>query len=577
MNLTAMNETTNPSAAGVEQRRRAEQRLRERHPSTGANLTGIETQRLVHELQVHQVELEMQNEELQQARDTVEAAMEKYSDLYDFAPVGYLTLDREGTIQEANLAAAGLLGIDRSRLIKRRLGFSVTPADLPVFNALLRKVFDGQAKEFCEVTLLREELPPVEVRVEAVLAGAGRECRAVLQDMTDHNRIETDRLILNKLESTGILAGGIAHDFNNLLTVILLDLELARTIGRPGQELERLLEEAKDTVLKARSLTQQLITFSDGGAPIRKPMRLAGALEEATRAALRGSRVECQFSLPGHLSDVEADEGQIGQVIRNLVLNAREAMPEGGKLIVSAENTVLGAHKSPPLPPGPYVRVNIIDQGRGIPQEVLPKIFDPYFSTKEMGAQKGMGLGLTICHTVIQKHGGAITVESTVGGGTAFHIYLPAGRDAPATPEPTPAAVPPRRGRILVMDDEEVVRKVIGVSLELAGHEVELAAGGQQAVEAYKKALSLGRPFDAVLLDLTVRGGDGGYWALQRLLPVDPKVKAILMSGYTNDPLMLEPKQHGFKGVLTKPIDSKRLLAVFDNLFGDRDPLMTRS
>src|ERR1035438_4436338 len=198
-------------------RRRAEERLREQHPKTGQARTEADTQRLVHELQVHQIELAMQNDELRKARDEMEAGMEKYSDLYDFAPVGYLTLDREGTIKEANLTAATLLGIERSRLAKRRFGFCISAADLPAFNAFLARVFESKARAFCEVTLLQKGKPPVELRIEAAVKASGRECRAVLEDIAEHKRAEEDRLILNKLESTAILVGGIAHDFNNLL------------------------------------------------------------------------------------------------------------------------------------------------------------------------------------------------------------------------------------------------------------------------------------------------------------------------------------------------------------------------
>ncbi len=415
-----------PAAAAL--RRRAEEHLREQRPETGPAPTEADTQRLVHELQVHQIELEMQNEELQQARNEMEAWLEKYSDLYDFAPVGYLTLDREGTIVEANLTSAALLGNERSRLVKRRFGLWVSAADLPAFNAFLTRVFESTAREFCEVTLLREAKPAVEVRIEAAVAASGRECRAALMDITERKRAEEDRLILSKLESTGILAGGIAHDFNNLLMGILLNLELAQTLTPPGEELAHLLEQANEAALMARDLTRQLITFADGGAPIRKPTRLSGVIQESARLALLGSPVRCDFSLADDLRPAEVDAGQIGQVIRNLVLNAREAMSQGGVISIRAENVVLGPHQNPSLPPGDYVRVSIADRGVGMSKEVLARIFDPYFSMKQRGNQKGMGLGLTICHTLIQKHGGAIAVESEAGVGTTFHIHLPASR-----------------------------------------------------------------------------------------------------------------------------------------------------
>jgi len=324
--------TLPPSAA--ELRRRAEERLREQRPEPGQSRADADTQRLVHELQVHQVELEMQNEELQKARDKMEAGLEKYSDLYDFAPVGFLTLDREGTIHEANLTSASLLGIERSRLVNRRFGFCLSAADLPAFNAFLTRVFESKARQFCEVTLLKEGKPPVAVRIEAAVAASGQECRAVLDDITDHKRAEEDRLILNKLESTSILAAGIAHDFNNLLTMILLNLELAETLIPPGEDLAHHLEQAKQAGLMASGLTQQLLTFASGGAPVRKPTHLAGVVEASVRLAVGGSAVRCDFSLAEDLWPVEVDAGQIGQVIRNLVLNAREAKPEGG--VISA-------------------------------------------------------------------------------------------------------------------------------------------------------------------------------------------------------------------------------------------------
>ena len=415
-----------PTAAGL--RRRAEQRLREQQTGTGQAPPSADPQRLVHELQVHQIELEMQNKELQQAQDKLEVALEKYTDLYDFAPVGYLTLDREGAIREANLASASLLGIERSWLVKRRFGLCVSEADRSAFNAFLARVFESKAREFCEVTLLHEGKPNFAARIEATVAASGQECRAALQDITERKRAEEDRLTLNRLESTGVLAGGIAHDFNNLLTVILLNLELAQTLIPTRGKLAAILEQAKQAALESGSLTRQLLNFAQGGEPVREPTHLASVIQESLRLSLSGSQLRCDFSLTEDLWLAEVDAGQIGQVVLNLMLNARRAMPEGGAISVRAENVVLGPQESPSLPPGDYVRVSITDRGSGISKELLPKIFDPYFSTKERGTQKGMGLGLTICHSIIQRHGGAIAVESELGVGTTFGILLPASK-----------------------------------------------------------------------------------------------------------------------------------------------------
>jgi len=556
----------------AELRRRAETRLTEQqkgHRSkAGDPRSEADSVRLLHELEVHQIELEMQNEELEEARDQREALLEKYTDLYDFAPVGYLTLDHEGVIREANLAGTSMLGVARSELVKQRFGRFVSPADRPVFDVFLKRIFESGAGEECDLRLLVEDKRPVDVRMKANVFESEQTCRVAMTDITERKRAEADRLILNKLESTGILAGGIAHDFNNLLTVVLLDLELAQALIPPGEELARLLEEAKKASLTASSLTQQLITFAKGGAPVRKPTRLSGVIQESVRPALSGSNVRCEFSLAEDLWVAEVDAGQIGQVIRNMVLNAREAMPKGGVIFVRAENVVLSAQEQPSLPAGEYVRTSIADQGGGVAVDVLPKIFDPYFSTKEEGQQRGMGLGLTICHAVAQKHGGAIAVESVVGVGTTFHIYLPAARKLSGKEKaPVPKGVP-RHGRVLVMDDEEGVRRVVGLTLWGMGHSVELAEDGQMAVEVYKKAKSLGRHFDVVMLDLTVRGGMGGRETIQALLKIDPEVKAIAMSGYVHDPVILEPERHGFKGTLAKPFDVGKLQEILSRVMG---------
>ena len=575
---------SNTPAAAAKLRRRAEARLRDQRKGqpparrgqplgerskAGKQNSEADIVRVLHEVEVHQIELEMQNQELGEARDKMEALLEKYTDLYDFAPVGYLTLDREGAIREANLALASLLGIARSALVNRRFGPFVSPADRTVFDAFVQRIFASKVRQGCEVTLKAEGRPPVDVEMEAIVFESDQACRVAVTDITAHKRAEADRLILNKLESTGILAGGLAHDFNNLLTVILLDLELTQALTPPGEELAQLLGEAKKAALAASGLTQQLITFAKGGTMVRKPTRLSEVIQESVRPALSGSMVRCEFFLAEDLWVAEVDAGQIGQVLRNLVLNAREAMPQGGVVFVRAENVVLSAQEPPSLPAGEYVRVSIADQGAGIAPDVLPKIFDPYFSTKERGNQKGMGLGLTICHAVINRHGGAISVKSEVGVGTTFHIHLPASRKSSIGEQASGPAGVPRHGRVLVMDDEEWVRKVIALTLRGAGHEVELAENGQMAVEVYKEAKRQGHPFDVVLLDLTVRGGMGGQETIQALFKVDPTVKAIAMSGYVHDPVIVEPERHGFKGTLAKPFAVGKLQEMLFRVIGN--------
>ena len=543
----------------AELRRRAERRLSEHQTKTSQNQSDADNKRQLHELEVHQIELEMQNEELRDARTAMEALLEKYTDLYDFAPGGYLTLDREGVIREANLASASLLEIARSALINGRFARFVSAADLRAFNAFLQEAFESKVRHSCDLTLTVEGRAPLAVELEAIAFDSGQACRVAVTDITARKRAEADRLILDKLESTGILAAGIAHDFNNLLTVILLNLELAQMHNPPDEKMARHLEEAKEASLLASSLTAQLLTFAKGGAPIRKALLLSGVIQESVRPALSGSNVRCEFSLAEDLWMAEVDAGQIGQAIRGMVLNAREAMPQGGVVFVRAENVVLSAQEQPSLPAGKYVRVSIADQGAGIAKDVLPKIFDPYFSTKHRGDQKGMGLGLTICHAVVQKHGGAIAVKSKVRVGTTFDIYLPASRKLSGGENASMPAAMPRHGRVLVMDDEEGVREVLGQTIEGMGHSAELAADGQEAIEVFRKAKALGRPFDVVLLDLTVREGMGGQETIQVLLKIDPNVQAIAMSGYIDSPVILEPGRHGFKAALEKPFDAGKL------------------
>ena len=550
----------------AELRRRAELRLKDHPAKKPPSQADADNQRQLHELEVHQIELEMQNKELREAREATEALLEKYTDLYDFAPVGYLTLDHDGVICEANLAGASLLGIARSALINGRFGHFVSATDRPAFGAFLQEAFASKVRQSCDVTLQVEGRPPIEVELEAIAFESGQGCRVAVTDITARKRAEGDRLILNKLESTGILAAGIAHDFNNLLTVILLNLELARTHTPLDKNLARNLEEAKETCLLASGLTAQLLTFAKGGAPIRKAMLLSGVIQESARLAMSGSKAGCEFSLAEDLWMVEVDAGQIGQVIRGMVLNACEAMPQGGLVFVRAENVVLNAQQEPSLPVGEYVRVSIEDQGTGIAKDVLPKIFDPYFSTKHRGDQKGMGLGLTICHAVVQKHGGAIAVKSEVGRGTTFDIYLPAARKLSAGEKAPMPPSEPRHGRVLVMDDEEGVREVLGQTLDGMGHSVELAEDGQKAIEVFSKAKSLGRHFDVVLLDLTIHEGMGGQEAIQALLEIDPDVKAIAMSGYIDSPVILEPERHGFKAALEKPFDAGKLQEIISRV-----------
>jgi len=389
-------------------------------------------------------------------------------------------------------------------------------------------------------------------------------------DITAQKRMEEERVVMSKLESTGVLAGGIAHDFNNLLSVILGNINLVETYDQTREEMNQSLKAVKKATLEARGLTKQLITFSLGGDPIKKATSLASVLKEQVAFTLTGSAIEAKLDFPQDLWITEIDESQIGQVIRNIILNAREAMPDGGTVSVLASNIEINPSTNLDVSPGPYVKIRFSDEGEGIPEEVIPKIFDPYFSTKQRGNQKGMGLGLTICRSIIQKHGGMILVDSQLGRGTTFEIYLPALPLASLRKSEQERTFS-GKGRILVMDDEEMVRTMCGSILGRLGYEVELAENSQKAIEVYQTAQADGRPFNAVLLDLTVKGGMGGLGTIQELLKINPRVKAIVTSGYDQDPIMQHAEQYGFKAALIKPFQISELKEALAKLFQSVD------
>jgi signal transduction histidine kinase/CheY-like chemotaxis protein len=378
----------------------------------------------------------------------------------------------------------------------------------------------------------------------------------VFRDITERRVIEEELQKMEKLESIGILAGGIAHDFNNLLMGILGNVGLAKIYMKTEEpDVMEKLTEAERACFQAKELTQQLLIFSKGGAPIKKLTSISELIIDTVTFVLRGSNVRCKFSISEDLWPVEVDEGQMSQVISNLIINADQAMPEGGIIQVQAENIMMEKLPSLTLKPGRYIKVTIKDNGIGIPREHLSKVFDPYFSTKQMGS----GLGLATAYSIIKRHDGDIRVESELGVGTTFYIYLPASEKPFPVKEEKEEKIFSGKGKVLVMDDEAVVRKVTGEMLIYIGYEVEYARDGVEAIEIYKRAKEKGEPFDAVILDLTVAGGMGGKEAIEKLLEIDPEVRAIVSSGYSNDPIMANFKEYGFRAMVVKPYKIKGL------------------
>ena len=372
-----------------------------------------------------------------------------------------------------------------------------------------------------------------------------------IHDISERKRMEKEMIKAQKLESLGVLAGGIAHDFNNLLTGILGNISLAKMYVDPAAKVCKRLEEAEKASERARDLTRQLLTFSKGGTPVKNTASMAQILTDCANFALRGANVKCDFDLSGDLWAVEVDEGQMSQVVNNLIINAGHAMPDGGIITVRAENVMIGCDTTLPLQKGRYIWISIQDKGIGIPEEHLPKIFDPYFTTKE----KGSGLGLATVYSIIQNHDGYIGVESTVGDGTVFHLYLPANGTGVLTESVVEDERKPRSGsgRILVMDDDEAIRELACEILDNLGYQAEVCSDGMDAIRLYREALESGNPYTAVIMDLTVPGGVGGKETMMKLLDIDSAVKGIVSSGYSNDPILAHYREYGFSGVVTKP------------------------
>jgi PAS domain S-box-containing protein len=388
----------------------------------------------------------------------------------------------------------------------------------------------------------------------------------VFRDVTEQIKAEKELLKMKKLESVGVLAGGIAHDFNNILASILGNINLSLFDESLQERTKNPLSEAEKASLRAKDLTQQLLTFSKGGDPVKQTASLDKVIQDSANFVLHGDKVACQYNIPEDLWLVDVDKGQISQVIQNIVLNASHAMPEGGIIAISCEN--LSSVDKKTMARGKrdkFIKISIQDNGIGIPQKLIDKIFDPYFSTK----QEGSGLGLAICQSIISKHNGDIFVESSPGEGTTLTIYLPASdKPQPHPQEKIEDYKIASQAKILIMDDDEMVRNVAKAMLTKLGNEVILSEHGAEAVILYQEAMNSGNSIQLVIMDLTIPGGMGGKDAVQEIHKLNPEAKVIVSSGYSNDPIMANFKDHGFCAAIAKPFQLQELSRVLSQVLG---------
>jgi PAS domain S-box-containing protein len=479
----------------------------------------------------------------------------------------------QGNFIEVNSNGCVLLGCSREELLSMSPRDFVYPADAAGIPDRIQQLRQRRQAVF-ELTLINRNGEKIAVEISDRLFELNGLPTVIstVRDIRDRRRMEDELLKIRKLESVGVLAGGIAHDFNNILAAIVGNISVASHIIGPHGRVSAILTAAEKACLRARDLTQQLLTFSKGGSPVKETADIREIIRASADFVLHGANVACRFALPDGLWLTSIDRGQISQVIQNMVLNAGHAMPEGGTVAIAAENVVIAPGSSVPLPPGQYIRLEISDTGTGIPSQHLPRIFDPYFTTKDKDSRKGSGLGLAIAHSVITQHGGAICVQSEPGRGTIFSIYLPAAAKARQAAPAMKAEVIPGHGKILVMDDEELVREVAAKMLNHLGYEVECVEKGEEAVSAYRQAFANNSPYDLVIMDLTIPGGMGGREAVRKVLKIHPEARVIVSSGYANSPVMADFRQYGFQGVVSKPYVLATLSQTVQQVLGQQPP-----
>lgn len=509
-------------------------------------------------------ERKLAEQELKENEETLKTLM-------DLMPVGVRWSDSNGNMEYVNKSFVELFGYHLEEIPTLDEWFAKAYPD-PAYREEIRgrweAAIDRANVNFTPIDPLESDVTCKDGSLRHVIVStqfAGNRRLVIFTDVTVRDTVLDRMLNAQRLESLGVLAGRIAHDFNNVLTGIMGNISLARMFIDNREKLEQLLVHGEQASRRAAELVSQLLTFAKGGAPIRKPISVRRLVKEAVASALHGNQVKAIVDLPESLHDIEADTGQLSQVFNHIIVNAVHAMAGGGTLTVHARNVFLAEINEFALPGGEYLTLDFTDEGCGIPDRDLKRVFDPYFTTKPSGT----GIGLASSHSIVKKHGGHIDVHSTVGKGSTFTVYLPSigfSIDEQAGGKEGSAAGA-HGGALLVMDDEWIVRDIAKEMLEHLGYQVTVCSNGEEAVELYKAAKDTGRPFAAAIMDITVPCSMGGEEAAREILEIDPSACLIVSSGYSNDPIIADYSRYGFSAALTKPYiydELERVLSSID-------------
>ena len=486
--------------------------------------------------------------ERKRAEEALKLSEAKYRSICENINDALYMHDLEGNIFDVNENACRMLGYTREELVGANLSKIDSSENAKLIKNRIRSVASTGGMLFEGEHIAKNgKRIPIQVSSKIVSADGKGVVYGLVRDVTEMKAYDEKLRTMQKLDSLGVLAGGIAHDFNNLLAGIFGNIDLARSVSKDPRVTGH-LEATLATMGRARALTLQLLTFAKGGSPVKKATPLVPFLQDAAHFALSGSNISCRFFLAGDLRPCHIDKNQIGQVIDNIVINAQQAMPNGGAIEIKAENRAFGEKEHPPLAEGDYVKVSIKDSGIGIPKDIIPRIFDPFYTTKT----KGHGLGLATCYSIINRHGGCIDVESEPGRGSAFHVYLPASAEAV---EANGAAIVKHEGSgtIIVVDDEEILRITVRKMLESMGYAVVCKSDGKEAIDFFINETKANRRCAAMIFDLTIPGGMGGKEAIEAVRELDKEIPVFVASGYADNCVMMHPDDYGFTASISKP------------------------